>query len=54
MPKILIPKFDILIVDQIGKNFSGDGADPNITAPTALPMQQGDRITAVCDSRSFG
>jgi hypothetical protein len=30
MPKIYIPRFDILIVDQIGKNFSGDGADPNI------------------------
>jgi hypothetical protein len=31
MPKIYIRNFDVLIVDQIGKNFSGDGADPNIT-----------------------
>jgi len=37
MPKILIPKFDILIVDRIGKNFSGDGADPNITGTYATP-----------------
>ena len=30
MQKIYIQDFDILIVDQIGKNFSGDGADPNV------------------------
>ena len=31
MPRILIDEFDVLIVDQIGKNISGDGMDPNIT-----------------------
>lgn len=31
MPKILVDSCDVLIVDQIGKNFSGDGMDPNIT-----------------------
>jgi len=41
MPKIYIPKFDILIVDQIGKNFSGDGADPNITASYCTPYASG-------------
>lgn len=41
MPKILIPKFDILIVDRIGKNFSGDGADPNITGTYATPYASG-------------
>jgi hypothetical protein len=41
MPKIYIPKFDILIVDQIGKNFSGDGADPNITASYSTPYASG-------------
>jgi hypothetical protein len=41
MPKIFIPKFDILIVDQIGKNFSGDGADPNITATYCTPYASG-------------
>ncbi len=37
MPSILIPRFDILIVDQIGKNFSGSGADPNITGTFSSP-----------------
>jgi len=41
MPRIYIPKFDILIVDQIGKNFSGDGADPNITASYCTPYASG-------------
>lgn len=41
MPKILIPKFDILIVDQIGKNFSGDGADPNVTGTYCTPYATG-------------
>jgi len=41
MPQIYIPKFDILIVDQIGKNFSGDGADPNITASYCTPYASG-------------
>jgi len=41
MPRIYIPKFDILIVDQIGKNFSGDGADPNITASYCTPFASG-------------
>ncbi len=41
MPKILIDEFDILIVDQIGKNFSGDGADPNISGSFATPYVQG-------------
>lgn len=31
MAKILIPKFDVLVIEQIGKNISGDGQDPNIT-----------------------
>ncbi|MCL2602818.1 MAG: hypothetical protein FWD91_08410, partial [Treponema sp.] len=41
MPRVYIPKFDILIVDQIGKNFSGDGADPNITASYCTPFASG-------------
>jgi hypothetical protein len=31
MPRINIQDVDLLIVDWIGKNFSGDGMDPNIT-----------------------
>jgi len=41
MPRIYIPKFDILIVDQIGKNFSGDGADPNISGSYCTPFASG-------------
>lgn len=31
MPKILFENLDVLIVDQVGKNISGTGMDPNIT-----------------------
>lgn len=31
MPRLLPGKADVLIVDQIGKNISGDGMDPHIT-----------------------
>lgn len=41
MPKILIPETDVLIVDQIGKNFSGDGMDPNITGTFCTPYASG-------------
>lgn len=30
MPRIQLPKFDVLVVDEIGKNISGTGMDPNI------------------------
>ncbi|QAT49083.1 DUF2088 domain-containing protein [Caproiciproducens sp. NJN-50] len=42
MPRILFPEFDILIVDQIGKNFSGSGMDPNITGVSGNPKVGGD------------
>ncbi|MDQ0338297.1 hypothetical protein J2S00_001081 [Caldalkalibacillus uzonensis] len=31
MPKLLVSEIDVLIVDEIGKNISGSGMDPNIT-----------------------
>ena len=31
MPQILLPSCDVLIVDEIGKNYSGTGMDPNVT-----------------------
>ncbi|MCF8567355.1 nickel-dependent lactate racemase [Alicyclobacillus tolerans] len=31
MPRILADDIDVLVVDEIGKNISGDGMDPNIT-----------------------
>lgn len=41
MPRIMFPEFDILIVDEIGKNYSGDGMDPNITGRYATPYAKG-------------
>lgn len=37
MPTILVDSCDVLIVDQIGKNCSGDGMDPNITGAQCTP-----------------
>ena len=31
MPRILFDDFDLLIVEEIGKDISGDGMDPNVT-----------------------
>jgi len=31
MPKLFIDETDVLVIDQIGKNISGNGQDPNIT-----------------------
>lgn len=41
MPEIKIHEFDILIIDQIGKNFSGDGMDPNISGTFCTPYVSG-------------
>lgn len=41
MPRILVDSCDVLIVDQIGKNFSGDGMDPNITGTFCTPYATG-------------
>src|SRR5690625_4552023 len=39
LPKLLFDELDVLIIDYIGKNISGDGMDPNITGryPTPYP-----------------
>ena len=37
MPRIMFKTSDVLIVDEIGKNISGDGMDPNITGTFATP-----------------
>jgi len=36
MAKILIDSCDVLVVDQIGKEISGDGMDPNITGTSSV------------------
>ena len=41
MPRILVEECDLLIVDEIGKNISGDGMDPNVTGRFAVPNLSG-------------
>jgi hypothetical protein len=41
MPKIHFDKMDVLIVNEIGKDISGDGMDPNITGNFATPYASG-------------
>jgi hypothetical protein len=41
MPKILFSPIDVLVVDEIGKDISGDGMDPNITGRYATPYASG-------------
>lgn len=41
MPRIWVDECDVLIVDKIGKNFSGDGMDPNITGTFCTPYATG-------------
>lgn len=41
MPKIHFDEFDVLIVDELGKDISGDGMDPNITGNFATPYAAG-------------
>lgn len=41
MPRIFFPFIDVLIIDEIGKDISGDGMDPNITGRFPTPYAQG-------------
>jgi hypothetical protein len=41
MPRIPFDQLDVLLIDQIGKNVSGDGADPNITGRYPTPYASG-------------
>lgn len=41
MPTFPVSIFDVLVVEQIGKNISGDGMDPNITGRYATPYASG-------------
>jgi hypothetical protein len=38
MPKLLLAPFDVLVVDQLGKEFSGGGMDPHTTGRVATPF----------------
>lgn len=41
MPRILVGEADVLIVDEIGKNYSGTGVDPNITGTFSTEFASG-------------
>ena len=41
MPSIGLDQIDVLVVDQMGKEISGDGMDPNITGRWATPFASG-------------
>jgi hypothetical protein len=41
MPRIPFSQLDILVIDRLGKDISGDGADPNITGRYATPHASG-------------
>ncbi len=41
MPRLPFNRFDILVIDRIGKNISGDGADPNVTGRYPTPDASG-------------
>lgn len=41
MPRIHEPSCDLLVVDQVGKFFSGDGMDPNVTGTFSTPYASG-------------
>ena len=41
MPRILVPETDVLVVREIGKNFSGSGMDPNVTGTFGTPYATG-------------
>jgi hypothetical protein len=41
LPKLYFDQLDVLVVDEIGKNISGDGMDPNITGRYPTPYAYG-------------
>jgi len=41
MPRIFFDQIDVLIIDQIGKDISGDGMDPNVTGRYPTPYASG-------------
>ncbi|MEG6520733.1 lactate racemase domain-containing protein [Desulfotomaculum sp. 1211_IL3151] len=45
MPRILFNPLDVLVVDEIGKDISGDGMDPNVTGRFSTTFAKGELIT---------
>ncbi|RIV20215.1 DUF2088 domain-containing protein [Alicyclobacillaceae bacterium I2511] len=49
MPRIWVDEADVLVVDELGKDISGDGMDPNITGRYPTPYASGGpSITKIC------
>ncbi|HEV2122314.1 MAG TPA: lactate racemase domain-containing protein [Chloroflexota bacterium] len=46
MPRVPFEQLDVLVIDEIGKNISGDGADPNITGRYPTPFASGGPVVA--------
>ena len=42
LPKFKFDNIDVLIIDRIGKNISGEGADPNVTGRGFMPYFKDD------------
>jgi hypothetical protein len=41
MPRLLLPRIDVLVIDEIGKDISGTGMDPNVTGRGELGVPAG-------------
>lgn len=41
LPRIILPETDVLVVRELGKNFSGSGMDPNVTGTFGTPFASG-------------
>ncbi|MCL7748588.1 lactate racemase domain-containing protein [Halalkalibacter alkaliphilus] len=41
LPKLFFEQIDVLVINEIGKNISGDGMDPNITGRYPTPYAHG-------------
>lgn len=49
MPTLIVGEADVLVVDEIGKNFSGTGVDPNITGTFSTEYATGGiRVQRTC------
>ncbi|WP_226574843.1 nickel pincer cofactor-dependent isomerase, group 22 [Acuticoccus sediminis] len=46
LPRIMFNPLDVLVVDRMGKEFSGTGMDPNITGRASTSLVQGSLTTA--------
>ena len=48
MPKLWFDQIDVLVIDEIGKNISGDGFDPNVVGAIQHPMLTAARCNQDC------